>query len=102
MAYRSEGKRPMTDSLWWDEPQNADDLPAGPVPLCTAKRDGRWCGEPAITSVRFDYGHGRLLPTISIRPDHLEKPELTRHQWRCVLCLHHEIDVALRGKIERT
>jgi len=38
----------------------------------------------------------RRLPTILIRPDHIDPDqEVFVEDWRCVDCLHHDIDEAL-------
>lgn len=93
----------MIQPLWWDEADpDEGEMPQGSLPRCTAKVQGRYCGAEAVAAVHQHTGHGRLLPTILIRPDHLERPELARAAFRCVLCLHHDIDVALLVKIEET
>lgn len=68
------------------------------VPLCTSP--GGPCEQLAVAAVHvFEHRDGSL-PTVLIRPDHLEQPDLAIMEWRCADCLHHDIDQALRIGVE--
>ena len=51
------------------------------------------CGQPAVAAVHI-HGARKTLPTILIRPDHLDRLESAAN-FRCLDCLHVEVDLAL-------
>lgn len=53
-----------------------------------------YCDRPAVAAV-YVHGQPGAGPTVLIRPDHLEVATHAPEDWRCLDCLHDDIDHAL-------